>query len=137
MTYQERKGDMNETHTDPGFRKVVLFLAVLGLMGLGFLENCMAQETSIESYDSANGPYAQYPEQFDGRGVLDALNGQTVVIKDTQFFLAPSVSFNLPGWLDTSREQLKPGQFVAYILNDNGEVVSLWGLENETDLPPI
>lgn len=127
---------MNATYFGLGLRKLVLFLVVLGLMEFGVLRDCRAEEPSTRSATIGQGPYAQYPRTFDGRGVLDALSDKSVTVSDSQYILAPSVSYNLPGLIGTSHHQFKPGQFVAYQLNDKEEVVSLWGLEDLTDLPP-
>jgi hypothetical protein len=130
---------MNETDTGLRLQRLALFMAVFCILGLGALTDCPAEERLGRAERSeviAEGTYAQYPKQFDGRGVLDAWGDQDVVVSDTKFSLAPSVSFNLPGWLNTPRDQLEPGQFVAYKLNGNGEIISLWGLERLTDLAP-
>jgi hypothetical protein len=115
----------------------MLFMAALSILGLGVTDHCRAEEPGIDSARSKtvqNGRYAQYPVTFDGRGVLDALTDDTVTVSDSQFSLAPTVSFNLPGWIGVSRTRFEAGQFVAYKLNEKKEVVSLWVLQSLTDL---
>lgn len=128
---------MNEICLGLGFRRLMLFMAVLSILGVGVTDHCRAEEPGIDSARSKtvqNGRYAQYPVTFDGRGMLDALTDDTVTVSDSQLSLARSVSFNLPGRIGVSRTQLKTGQFVAYKLNEKKEVVSLWVLESLVDL---
>jgi hypothetical protein len=130
---------MKEICLGSGLWKKALFLAVFGLLGLGMSTDCRAAEelsTGPERTAALEGPYANYPATFDGRGVLDALGDKSVTISDSSMPLAYSVSYNLPGWVGVSQRQFKTktGQFVAYKLNEKKEVVSLWILENMTDI---
>ena len=60
-------------------------------------------------------PYHDYPEVFSGRGVLDDISSQAIVISDSEYILDSNASFNIPNQINVSSSLFKQGQFVAYI----------------------
>ena len=67
-----------------------------------------------------------YPRGFDGYGVIDRLTDNEMVISDTFFKLSADVKYNTPRSSDTSDYYFKTGRSVAYLLNEDREIESLW-----------
>jgi hypothetical protein len=51
--------------------------------------------------------YGNYPHDFSGRGVLDDVSPDFVVISDSQYPLAPGAAFNIPGQTNVARSMLQ------------------------------
>ncbi|MBA3030301.1 MAG: hypothetical protein FP816_16020 [Desulfobacteraceae bacterium] len=86
--------------------------------------------------DVVQNPYKNYPEEFTGRGVLEALNSKIVVISDSEYSLDSNVSFHLPGRDHASPSAFEKGQAVAFIVNEEGQIISIWTLNQMEDLMP-
>jgi len=67
-----------------------------------------------------------YPRGFDGYGVIDRISDSEVVISDSLLKLSPKVKFNTPRSKNTSDYHFTRGRSVAYLLNENREIESLW-----------
>ena len=67
-----------------------------------------------------------YPRGFDGYGIIDRINVNEVVISDSLLKLSPKVKFNTPRSKNTSDYHFTKGRSVAYLLNENREIESLW-----------
>ncbi len=67
-----------------------------------------------------------YPRGFDGYGVIDRLTDNEMVISDTFFKLSFDVNYNTPSRRNTSDYYFKTGRRVAYLLDENREIESLW-----------
>lgn len=79
-------------------------------------------------------PYHNYPKAFNGRGILDEIQKENLVISDSLYKMDDDMSFNIPGQNDVSDTFFEKGQAVAFVLNENGEIVSLWKLKKLDDL---
>jgi len=67
-----------------------------------------------------------YPRGFDGYGIIDRINNNEVVISDSFIKLSPKVKLNTPRSKNTSDYHFTRGKSVAYLLNENREIESLW-----------
>ena len=67
-----------------------------------------------------------YPRGFDGYGVIDRITDNEVVIGDTFFKLSFDVQYNTQRNKNTSDYSFKAGRRVAYLLNKEREIESLW-----------
>jgi hypothetical protein len=115
---------------------VWICLAILIGPGLQLLAEESDGEQLRNPY-GARDPYENYPEEFSGRGILEALSSEAVVISDSRFTLDPGVSFHIPGrGLGGSPSSIIKGEAVAFIVNDQGQIVSLWKLNRMNDLMP-
>jgi hypothetical protein len=72
---------------------------------------------------------AEYPDGFDGFGLLEALNEKRVVIKDVVITLVPFVTFHTPTNMYSTAAEFKIGDMVGYLTNEAGEITSLWLIE--------
>jgi hypothetical protein len=70
-----------------------------------------------------------YPDGFDGFGLLEALNEKQVVIKDVVIRLVPFVTFHTPTNMYSTAAEFKIGDMVGYLTNEAGEIISLWLIE--------
>ena len=99
---------------------------------------CVAEndEPSEQRSAARAEPYADYPEIFSGRGVLEFLTAEAVVIDDSGFDLGTGINYHVPGQNYASAASFKKGDFVAYVQNLDGEIISLWKLNRIEDLMP-
>jgi hypothetical protein len=67
-----------------------------------------------------------YPRGFDGYGVIDRITNDEVVIGDSYFKLSYNVKYNTPRKRNTSNYHFNLGRSVAYLLNKDQEIESLW-----------
>lgn len=81
-------------------------------------------------YESGKPVPKGYPLEFDGRGVIDILYPESIIISDSLYPITSFTTFNRPGRLNTFRDALKPGEIVGYKLDSQGRVVSLWQLDS-------
>ena len=70
-----------------------------------------------------------YPRGFDGFGKIVEISPKRVVIDDTAWNFSRQVKFATPTNTDTFRDAFKVGDTVAYLLNKNNEITSLWFIE--------
>lgn len=70
------------------------------------------------------------PGGFDGWGRIDRLGNIEVVIDDTLYPLSASVTFHAPSADNVSASWLQTGNLVGFLTNMNGEVISLWRIDN-------
>jgi hypothetical protein len=67
-----------------------------------------------------------YPRGFDGYGRLDMIFEDRLVISDTSRKLSSSVVYGTPSSSHASKSSFREGNTVAYLLDQNREIVSLW-----------
>ena len=108
------------------------FLSVAGIIAYAPLAGANEEEVHIKK-----GPYDKYPETFSGRGIIEAISSDHVVIGDTEYKLSRGSSFNTPNQKNVSKSLFDKGQPVVFILNDEGEIQSIWKLKRLKDLMPI
>ena len=70
-----------------------------------------------------------YPRGFDGFGKIVEISPKRVVVDDTAWNFSRHVQFATPRNPDAFRDAFKVGDTVAYLLNKNREIVSLWFIE--------
>ena len=70
-----------------------------------------------------------YPNGFDGFGRIDDMDDNGVVIQDSLFKLAPSVTFHTPTDMHSTAAYFEIGNLVGYLTNKEGEIISLWLIE--------
>jgi hypothetical protein len=67
-----------------------------------------------------------YPRGFDGYGRIDMMFEDRVVISDSSKKLSSSVVYGTPSSSHASKSSFREGNTVAYLLDQNREIVSLW-----------
>jgi hypothetical protein len=67
-----------------------------------------------------------YPQGFDGYGHIDRLDMDEIVIDDSLLKLAYNVRYNTPRRKNTTDSDFGVGNVVGYLVNGEGQVVSLW-----------
>ena len=67
-----------------------------------------------------------YPRGFDGYGRLDMIFEDRLVISDSSRKLSSSVVYATPSSSHASKSAFREGNTVAYLLDQNREIVSLW-----------
>jgi hypothetical protein len=67
-----------------------------------------------------------YPRGFDGYGRIDMMFEDRIVISDSSKKLSSSVVYGTPSSSHASKSSFREGNTVAYLLNQNREIVSLW-----------
>lgn len=78
--------------------------------------------------------YRDYPLRFSGRGGIDRVGDQELVIDDTLNKLSAGVMCNTPLVKNAPYSTLNEDDIVGFITNAKGEITSLWVLENIGDL---
>ena len=67
-----------------------------------------------------------YPRGFDGHGRLDMIFEDRLVISDTSRKLSSSVVYGTQSSSHASKSSFQAGNTVAYLFDQNREIVSLW-----------
>ena len=67
-----------------------------------------------------------YPRGFDGYGRIDMMFEDRIVISDSSKKLSSSVVYGTPSSSHASKSAFRVGNTVAYLLDQNREIVSLW-----------
>jgi len=70
-----------------------------------------------------------YPRGFDGYGKIEAFEEKGVVISDTAWTFALGATFATPRDRRALIQQFSVGDTVAYLLNQDREITSLWLIE--------
>jgi hypothetical protein len=70
-----------------------------------------------------------YPKGFDGYGRIDRLDMDEIVIDDSLLKLAYNVRYNTPRRKSNTDTDFGVGNLVGYLVNGEGQVVSLWLIE--------
>jgi hypothetical protein len=70
-----------------------------------------------------------YPKGFDGYGKIETIERNRVVIADTTWKFAPGIKFATPGDRNAGIDAFSVGDTVAYLLNNDREITSLWYIE--------
>jgi hypothetical protein len=113
---------------------VLLTFAIFVMVG-----NAGMAETNSLSFADRTGRitgtlYVEYPLQFDGRGNIDRVGENEVVIDDTLKRLADGAMFSRPMAQDVPKSTLKVGDIVGFITSPEGDITSIWVLEHISDL---
>ena len=70
-----------------------------------------------------------YPRGFDGYGKIEKIERDRVVIADTTWKFAPGIRFATPNDRNAGIDAFSEGDTVAYLLNQDREITSLWYIE--------
>ena len=95
---------------------LILLLLSVGLRAYG----------AEEPLPEGAGRPAFYPQEFDGMGRIDRLEGREIVIDDSLYRLGPGSNFATPRGNHASRAGFRVGSYVGFVLNATGEIRSLW-----------
>jgi len=67
-----------------------------------------------------------YPRAFDGYGQLGIIYADRIVINDNRKKLSSSAIYATPSNPHASKSSFRAGNTVAYLLDHNKEIISLW-----------
>lgn len=70
-----------------------------------------------------------YPRGFDGYGKIEKIEQDGVVINDTVWKFSPQIKFATPKDRNAGIYAFSVGDTVAYLLNNDREITSLWYIE--------
>ena len=70
-----------------------------------------------------------YPSGFDGYGKIERIDQEGVVIDDTAWKFSRQIRFATPRDRNAGVSSFSVGDTVAYLLNEEREVTSLWYIE--------
>ena len=70
-----------------------------------------------------------YPRGFDGYGKIEVIEKGRVVINDTSWNFSRHIQFATPRDSNAGISSFSAGDTVAYLLNENREIISLWYIE--------
>jgi hypothetical protein len=70
-----------------------------------------------------------YPRGFDGYGKIERIDEEGVVIDDTVWKFSRQVQFATPRDRNAGVSSFSKGDTVAYLLNEEHEITSLWYIE--------
>ena len=75
-----------------------------------------------------------YPNEFDGFGRVDRIEGDEIVINDRLLRLSSRYTFSTKRSQRAAREILKAGDMVGFTIGSDGLVAALWLIEPEHSL---
>jgi hypothetical protein len=67
-----------------------------------------------------------YPRMFDGYGIIGIIYQDRIVINDRRKMLSSSAIYATPSSPHASKSSFRAGNTVAYLLDHNKEIISLW-----------
>ncbi len=67
-----------------------------------------------------------YPERFSGKGPINRIDRDEIVIGDRLFGLSHGVTYATPTKQHASWREFRPGRYVGYIKDANRRITSLW-----------
>jgi hypothetical protein len=70
-----------------------------------------------------------YPKGFDGYGIIEKIEEDGIVMSDTSWQFSPGVRFATPKNRNAGIYAFSVGDTVAYLLNKDHEITSLWYIE--------
>ena len=119
-------------------KKVLIWFAAMVVLLApalsGYAES--RKETAAEAGISSWSPYASYPKSFSSQGVLDSMTRTSIVISDTRYALDERVTFHIPRQDKVSVSFFNIGDKVGLIQNPQGQIISIWKIENFKDFAP-
>lgn len=75
--------------------------------------------------------YRNYPKRFDGMGYIDIITSDRILIDDTPYPLAASISFHTPRRKGASVSSFRMGQYVGYLQDESGAIKDVYLLKRE------
>ena len=106
---------------------VLTVLASVVCMSLGSDDALAGRRTTLPG--SAGGVRGGGEPAFDGRGQVDTITEERIVVDDRAFFFSPKVSFHGRGGGTESRSWFRAGMQVGFMLDDQGRIVSVWKVD--------
>lgn len=97
----------------------LLFIVLVTM--LSFSTQLMAQDIHEQFPE-------HYPTSFDGKGNINRIVSDKAVIGDRQYSFQSNITFNTPDIQNCSRYMIEKGDYVGYLLDREGNIVSLWRL---------
>jgi hypothetical protein len=70
-----------------------------------------------------------YPRGFDGYGKIDTISKGGVIIADTLWKFSRQIQFATPRDTNAGISDFREGDTVAFLLNEEREIISLWYIE--------
>ena len=70
-----------------------------------------------------------YPKGFDGFGKIEKIEDDGIIISDSSFKFAPGARFATPRDRNAGIYAFSVGDTVAYLLDKDSEIASLWYIE--------
>jgi hypothetical protein len=75
--------------------------------------------------------YKNYPTRYDGMGYIDVIAPDRILIDDTPYPLAASVTFHTPKRRRAPANWFQKGQYVGYLKDSNGAIKDVYLLKIE------
>ena len=95
-------------------------LCICGIYEIGHTASSQGVDTQRMALPS------YYPKWLDGIGHIDRMGDEEIVIDDHLFPLAKGVRYGALKHPHVKKSSLKEGSLVGFVINDKGEIVSLW-----------
>ena len=73
--------------------------------------------------------YKNYPKRFDGMGYIDVIEPDRILIDDTPYQLAASITFHTPKWRRAPAKWFQKGQYVGYLRDSNDAIKDVYLLK--------
>jgi hypothetical protein len=67
-----------------------------------------------------------YPDEFDGRGIIERIGKHDIVINDCFYRFSDYAMYNTLTGVNVSKGLFHEGDSVYFIKNNKGEIKSLW-----------
>lgn len=101
-----------------------LFFTALVILTLTTWD-AQASNTSIKARPQFKG----YPLEFDVKGHLEEVGGDSIIIGDIFYRLTPNTVYHMPFGKVKSSRHFKSGNYVGLIMGKDDEVLSMWYLK--------
>lgn len=115
------------------FESLIHRRTLLWLLAAGLLLGGLAWPSAPSAEPGRKTLPSYYPTAFDGRGIINRLGDGEIVINDMEYPLAARPVYNTPQMQDSSKLSFEAGSRIGYILNDQGEIASLWLINDYVD----
>jgi hypothetical protein len=83
----------------------------------------------IPRIDVDDPTYKNYPKKFDGMGYIDVIEPGRLLIDDTPYPLADSITYNTPKRRRAPAEWFEKGQYVGYLQDSTGAIKDVYLLK--------
>ena len=123
----------NSEEVQPMFTQMLFKNQILRFFAIAVLIGLIAFPIGLSAQSRDDGLPSFYPMKFDGKGFINRIDSQEIVINDTEYKLARRPIYNTPRTRGSSSYNFQKGSIVGYILNDDQEVASLWLLKDKID----
>ena len=95
----------------------ICLIAVGLLAGVSAVQGAERERTDLPQH---------YPDEFDGRGVIERIGEHDIVINDSFYRFSDYAMYNTPTGVNVSKSLFHVGDSVYFIKNNKGEIKSLW-----------